>query len=36
MLRIALKILAHNLSFVINTVIGNNINVAQIKHFAFG
>lgn len=36
MIRIALKILAHNLSFMINIIIGNIINVAQIKHLVFG
>ena len=36
MIRIVLKILAHNLSFMINIIIGNIINVAQIKHLVFG
>ena len=36
MIRIALKILAHNLSFMINIIIGNIINVAQIKQLVFG
>lgn len=31
MLRITLKILVHNLSFVLNTIIGNTIHIAQIK-----
>ena len=36
MIRIVLKILAHNLSFMINIIIGNIINVAQIKQLVFG
>ena len=36
MLRITLKILAHNLSFLLNTIIGNTIHVAQIKQLIFG
>ncbi|NRT35268.1 hypothetical protein BJV38_002146 [Clostridium beijerinckii] len=36
MLRITLKILTHNLSFVLNTITGNTIHIAQIKHLAFG
>ena len=36
MLRITLKILAHNLSFVLNTITGNTIHVGQIKHLVFG
>ena len=36
MLRITLKILAHNLSFVLNTITGNTIHVAQIKQLIFG
>lgn len=36
MIRIVLKILAHNLSFMINIIIGNIINVVQIKHLVFG
>lgn len=35
MLRITLKILAHNLSFVLNTITGNIINVGQIEHLIF-
>ena len=34
--RIAIKILAHNLSFVLNIIIGNIINIAQIKQLVFG
>ena len=36
MIRIALKVLAHNLSFMLNIITGNIINVAQIKHLVFG
>ena len=36
MLRITLKILAHNLSFVLNIITGNIIHVAQIKQLIFG
>lgn len=36
MLRITLKILAHNLSFVLNTITGNTIHVGQIKQLIFG
>lgn len=36
MIRIVLKILAHNLSFMINIIIGDISNVAQIKHLVFG
>lgn len=36
MVRIILKILAHNLSFIINILIGNIFNVAQIKSLVFG
>ena len=36
MIIIALKILAHTLSFMINIIIGNIIDVGQIKHLVFG
>ena len=36
MIRIVLKILAHNLSFIINILIGNIFNVGQIKNLVFG
>lgn len=36
MLRITLKILAHNLSFLLNTITGNTMHVAQIKQLIFG
>ncbi len=36
MLRIKLKILIHNISFVLNAITGNTIHIAQIKHLAFG
>ena len=35
MLRITLKILAHNILFIVNNMLGN-INVAQIKQLLFG
>ena len=35
MLRIALKVLAHNLSFILNIITGNTINMAQIKQLIF-
>ena len=35
MIRIALKVLAHNLSFILNIIIGNTINMAQIKQLIF-
>jgi hypothetical protein len=36
MIRVVLKILAHNLSFMLNIITGNIINIGQIKHIAFG
>ena len=36
MIRVVLKILAHNLSFMLNIITGNIINIGQIKHLAFG
>ena len=36
MLRITLKILAHNLSFLLNIITGNTMHVAQIKQLIFG
>nr|WP_181246077.1 MULTISPECIES: IS982 family transposase [Clostridium] len=36
MLRITLKILTRNISFVLNAITGNTIHIAQIKHLAFG
>ncbi|CUU50794.1 protein of unknown function [Clostridium beijerinckii] len=36
MLRITLKILTHNISFVLNAIAGNTIHISQIKHLAFG
>lgn len=36
MLRTALKLIAHNLSFLLNTIIGNTLHVAQINHLIFG
>jgi hypothetical protein len=35
MLRITLKVLAHNLSFILNIITGNIINMAQIKQLIF-
>lgn len=35
MLRIILKILAHNISFIINNILGNE-KMAQIKQLVFG
>ena len=36
MTRIFLKILAHNISFIINIMIGNILHIAQIKQLVFG
>jgi len=35
MLRITLKILAHNLSYILNIITGNSVNMAQIKQLIF-
>ena len=35
MLRVALKVLAHNLSYMLNIITGNALNMAQIKQLVF-
>ena len=35
MLRITLKILSHNLAYILNIITGNSLNMAQIKQLIF-